>query len=98
MKIKILKNKRDELLKRNDVIFTVHHNGSPTPSRTEVRKEIAGVLKVDVERVYIRRMEGVTGTNMTIGEAHIYDTPEYAKAVEPKHIILRHSSLNKEKE
>ncbi|MBS7623985.1 30S ribosomal protein S24e [Candidatus Bathyarchaeota archaeon] len=98
MKIKVLKNRRDEILKRNEIIFTVHHDNSPTPSRVEVRREIASMFKVDIERVYIRRMEGVTGTNMTIGEAHIYDSPEYAKAIEPKHIILRHSPLSKEKE
>ncbi|MEM2434737.1 MAG: 30S ribosomal protein S24e [Candidatus Bathyarchaeia archaeon] len=91
MKIKILNNKRNELLKRNEIIFTLHHDGAPTPSRIEVRKELASMLKVDEDRVYIRRMESVTGAAMSVGEAHLYNSPENAKAIEAKHIILRSS-------
>lgn len=91
LKIRILNNKRNELLKRNEVIFIVYHNGAPTPSRVEVRKGLASALKVDVDRVYIRKVESTTGAATSIGEAHLYDSTEDAKAIEAKHIILRSS-------
>lgn len=91
MKVNMIGNKRNELLKRNEIIFSVSHEGSPTPSRVEVRREIARILKVDVERVYIRRMESVTGRAASIGEAHIYDSQEHANTIEPEHIIERDS-------
>ncbi|MCX8170822.1 MAG: 30S ribosomal protein S24e [Candidatus Bathyarchaeota archaeon] len=91
MKIKILNNTRNELLKRNEISFILHHDGAPTPSRMEVREELARVLKVDVDRIYIRKMKSVTGASMTIGEAHLHDSPENARIIEPKHIILRFS-------
>ncbi|MBS7639303.1 MAG: 30S ribosomal protein S24e [Candidatus Bathyarchaeia archaeon] len=95
MKISVISNKRNELLKRNEVIFSISHNGSPTPSRIEVRREIARILKVDAERVYIRKIESVTGAAASIGEAHIYDSQDQAKIIEPEHIIRRNTQQNK---
>jgi ribosomal protein S24E len=34
-------------------------------------------------------LETKTGTRQTIGLAHVYDDPEHALKVEPKHIIDR---------
>lgn len=97
MKINIVSNKRNDLLKRNEIIFSVVHEHAPTPSRIEVRRELARILKVDVERVYVRRMESATGASMAMGEAHIYDSEEHAKRIEPEHIIMRNSPQTKEK-
>jgi small subunit ribosomal protein S24e len=98
LKIKIIENKRNELLKRNEVIFSLLHEGAPTPSRIEVRKEIAKVLKTDINKVYVRKIETMTGTRTSIGEAYIYDSPEQAKVIEPKYIIIRNSPQIKREE
>ncbi|MBS7606807.1 MAG: 30S ribosomal protein S24e [Candidatus Bathyarchaeia archaeon] len=97
MKINIISNRRNELLKRNEIIFSVIHERAPTPSRIEVRRELARILRVDVERVYVRKVESVTGASMTMGEAHVYDSEEHAKQIEPEHIIMRNSPQTKEK-
>lgn len=60
-----------------------------TPTRSEVRREIAVLLKAELDRVWIRKMETKTGTNLTVGLAHVYDDPAKALQVEPKHIIRR---------
>ncbi len=91
MKVKIVSNKRNEILKRNEIIFSVSHENSPTPSRLEVRRELARILKTDIERVYVRRMESTTGLLTAIGEAHVYDSLSQASQVEPKHIMRRNS-------
>lgn len=63
-----------------------------TPSRAEVRRELAVLLKVDLERVWIRRMETRTGTHRTTGLAHVYDDAAKALQMEPEHIIRRNRS------
>lgn len=98
MKIKIVSNKRNELLKRSEVIFIVSHEGGPTPSRIEVREKLARTLNVEEDRVYIRKMETTTGTMTTMGEAHVYDSPDQARTFEPKHIIVRNVPQKGEKE
>ncbi|MEM1514660.1 MAG: 30S ribosomal protein S24e [Candidatus Bathyarchaeia archaeon] len=91
MRIKILSNKRNELLKRSEVIFTLSHEGGPTPSRVEARRDLANTLHVNDDKVYIKKMETATGTTITVGEAHIYDSLDQAKILEPKHIIIRNT-------
>jgi len=54
-----------------------------------VRRELAAMLKADLETVWVRRLETKTGTRRTIGLAHVYDDPARALAVEPEHIIER---------
>jgi len=44
---------------------------------------------VDEEKVYVKKIETKTGTNITFGEANIYDFVSQAEYVEPEHIILR---------
>ncbi|MBS7640833.1 MAG: 30S ribosomal protein S24e [Candidatus Bathyarchaeia archaeon] len=95
--VKIMDTKRNDLLRRNEVFFIVSHNG-PTPSRIEIREKLANLLRIDVDRVYIVRMKTMTGARNTKGEAHIYDSPEQAKAIEPKHIIARNTPQKEEGE
>lgn len=95
--VKVENTKYNELLKRKEVFFVVSHEGGPTPSRFEVREKLAGIFGVDVDRVYIVRMETITGNMTARGEAHIYDSHEQAKLIEQKHIILRNIP-KKEKE
>jgi len=98
LKIKIISSRRNELLKRNEIIFSLSHEESPTPSRIDIRKEIARVFKTETDKVYIRRIETVTGTTTSIGEAHIYDSPEWVKQIEPEHIIVRNNPQIKKEE
>jgi small subunit ribosomal protein S24e len=98
LKIKVIENKRNELLKRNEAILSLLHEGSPTPSRIEARKEIARILKTDIDGVYVRKIETMTGAGISICEAYIYDSPEQAKRIEPEHIIVRNSPQTRKEE
>jgi small subunit ribosomal protein S24e len=91
VKLKIISNRRNELLKRNEIIFNVSHENSPTPSRLDVKRELARILKIDAERVYVRRVESTTGLSISMGEAHVYDSPDQASLVEPKYVMRRNS-------
>lgn len=95
MRIEITSQKRNDLLNREEVVFEILHEKAGTPPRLKVREMVAGALKVDLERVYIKRLETKTGSMVTVGEANIYDSVEDAMRVEPKHIILRNKPKEK---
>ena len=92
MKVKIVSKEQNPLLKRKEVTFRIEHdkNGG-TPTRVEVRKQLATLLKTDLELVYIKHMETKTGTMVAVGEANAYESIEQANLIEPKHVIARNA-------
>ena len=78
------------LIERREVTFEIDE--AATPKRVDVRRELAVMLKADLDRVWVRRMETKTGTHRTVGLAHVYDDAAQALEVEPKHIIERNQS------
>ncbi len=90
MKIEIIAEKQNPMLKRNEVQFRVDHaeTGS-TPPRLEIRKAVASALKTGVDAVFIRKFETKTGTSMAFGVANVYDSVEQAKLIEPEYIVNR---------
>jgi ribosomal protein S24E len=90
MKLRILSKEYNPLLKRKEVTFQVEHTETGgTPNRFEIRKQLAALLKTDLELIYVRKIETRTGTMTAVGEANAYDFVEQAKIVEPKHIVVR---------
>ena len=98
MKVTITKRQRNELLKRDEVLFRVDHQGSGTPSRLEIRKKLADLLSLEEERVYVSKFETKTGSMTAVGEAKAYDSLDLAKYAEPEHIVLRNSPKVEKKE
>jgi ribosomal protein S24E len=90
MKVNIISKKQNLLLKRKEVTFSVDHaQTGGTPSRGEVSKQLASLLKTKPELVYVKNLETKTGTMVAVGEANVYDLTEQANLLEPKHIIAR---------
>jgi len=50
---------------------------------------LAVLLKVELDRVWVRSIETKTGTRTTVGLAHVYKDPGKALVVEPDYIIQR---------
>jgi small subunit ribosomal protein S24e len=99
LKIKILSQKRNPLLKRQEVTFEVDHSQEgETSTRVEVRQSLANMLKVDLDRVFVERVETKTGTTIALGEANAYESPEQARLVEREHIIARNAPPAKSEE
>ena len=97
MKVRITSEEYNPLLKRKEVAFEVEHGETGgTPSRFEVRKQLAVSLKIDPELVYVKKMKTKTGTMIAVGEANAYDSIEQAKLVEPEHIIARNTPPEKQ--
>ena len=90
MNLTITSTETNPLFKRREVEFRVEEPS--TPSRSSVRIELAVALRVEMNQVYVREMKTRSGTRTTLGVAHIYEDPETALRVEPKHIIERNMS------
>ena len=92
MKIKILYQKYNPLLKRKEVVFELDHReeGATIP-RLGLRSNLAEMLKTKPGLVFVEKVETKTGTMTALGEANAYETPEQAKLVEREHIIARNT-------
>ncbi len=90
MKVKILSQKYNSLLRRKEVVFEVDHSqeGQTTP-RLELRQNLAEMLKTKSNLVFVEKVETKTGTMIALGEANSYESLEQAKLVEREHIITR---------
>jgi ribosomal protein S24E len=92
MKVSITSKQQNNLMKRKEVSFCVDHSDiGGTPARAEVINQLASVLKIKRELVYVTSMQTKTGTMTTVGKANVYDSVEQAKSLEPKHIIARNA-------
>jgi ribosomal protein S24E len=99
MKLNIISKEQNPLMKRKEVTFSIEHaQTGGTPTRIEVRKQLATLLKTDLDLVYVKQLETKTGTMVAIGEANAYDSVEQAKLVEPEHIIARNTAPEKPEE
>jgi len=99
MEIKIISQKENPLLKRKEISFEVEHSQiGNTPPRLEIRKAVAEHLKKNLDLVFIKKFETKTGTHIATGIAHVYDSLEQAKSIEPKYIIKRNMPTEKPKE
>lgn len=96
MKTVITSTKNNPLIGRRELNFLIEEPS--TPSRSEIRRDIAVTMQVDLDRVYIKKYETITGTNKTVGLAHIYDEAEIALKVEPEHVITKNKKEPKVKE
>lgn len=96
MKMRVISTRLNPLLDRREIYFEIVDDS--TPSRDRVRKELAAHLKVDLERVWIRKLETQTGTHRTIGRAHVYEKGSRALLIEPKYIINRNKAEIRSKE
>ena len=96
MDIKVLEEKKNPLLQRREVKFSVSHNLG-TPSRDEIKAKIAAYLNSKPELVIIERMRSQFGKRETQGYAKIYETVERMKSVETEHIVQRNAKKEPKK-
>jgi small subunit ribosomal protein S24e len=96
MDIKVLEEKKNPLLQRREVKFSVSHNLG-TPSRDDIKAKIAAYLNSKPELVIIDNMKSEFGKRETKGYAKIYETAERLKSVETEHIVQRNEKKKEAK-
>ncbi len=90
LKTDLTSTKDNPLLGRREINFEIKEQS--TPSRAEVRRDIAVIMKTDLDKVWVRQIETKTGTHTTVGLVHVYDDAAKALQVEPEHIIKRNQA------
>jgi ribosomal protein S24E len=99
MKVRVIDHHHNSLLKRREVTFEAEHDlHEGTPTRAELRKNLAEILKANINLIFIKKAVTKTGSLLTVGEANVYDAAEQVEIVEAEHIINRNIPPAKPKE
>ncbi|KYK26244.1 hypothetical protein AYK26_05550 [Euryarchaeota archaeon SM23-78] len=94
MNIKIANDEKNPLFKRREVKAKLGYDNK-TPSRLEIRKQIAKKLGVKEELIVVKRIKPDYGTPAAELEFNIYDDEKTLKEIEEEYMVSRH--LSKEK-
>jgi len=76
MKIEIVSQKKNPLVGREDIHMRINHEGQRTPSRQEMLKEIAHLLKTNDEHIIIDRIFTVQGQAVSDAKVLAYEKKE----------------------
>ena len=77
------------ILHRQELIIHIDHSKGGTPTRANVRDQIAAQLTKKKDTVYVISLNTRAGTQTTYARIHVYDSEDYAKKLEPEYIHLR---------
>jgi small subunit ribosomal protein S24e len=75
MDFKITSDRRNELLKRREITFTLGYDKA-TPSRSEVMGKVCAILNLNEKTVVLDQVKSRFGTRVVTGSARIYDDEE----------------------
>ncbi|MCX6649456.1 MAG: 30S ribosomal protein S24e [Candidatus Bathyarchaeota archaeon] len=87
MKLELTSTKINKVVGRKELAFKVDE--ASTPSRADVRRDIAVLMRTELDNVYVRKLKTKAGTRKITGVAHVYNDAATALAIEPKYIITR---------
>lgn len=96
MNMQIIDKTENPLLDRLEVDFSVDYFQEATPSRDELRSELASQLDVEKEKVIISYLHNEFGRSSGVGYAHVYDSVDSALRLERDYLLERHGMRDKE--
>ena len=86
--LQITNDRRNELLKRRELSFTLGYTGS-SPSRSEVMGKICAILNLDEKKVVLDSVKTRFGERKMLGIARVYDEEETLKKTERPYLMER---------
>ncbi len=90
MEIEITEENENQLLKRKEVMFKLHHEEEgASPRREAARNALIKALKCSSNLLVIDKMDTEFGKRETVGYAKVYENEERLKEIERKHILKR---------
>jgi small subunit ribosomal protein S24e len=93
--LKITSDRRNELLMRRELSFTLGYTGS-TPSRSEVMGKVCAILNLDEKKVVLDSVKTRFGERKMLGIARVYDDEEMMKKIERPYLRERGKPKPKE--
>ncbi len=97
MKIEIIKDEKNVLLDRRDIVCNVISEGT-TASRENVKNMLVALLDTKSELMILDRMNTQYGTQNILGYARLYNDLQQLQAVEPAYMIARNATKESGKE
>ncbi len=88
MEIEILGKVENLILNRIEIAAEINHEGKPTPTRAEIRKQLAAELGADENLLVIKKIETGFGTSSKC-DAILYKSREELEKTEAKYILKR---------
>ncbi|OPX61714.1 MULTISPECIES: 30S ribosomal protein S24e [unclassified Methanoregula] len=88
MDIEITSDKRNELLSRREVQFTLKYDGA-TPSRMQIIGKICALLNIKEHQITLDTLHSSFGKTEITGSARIYDNEESRNKTERPHLAAR---------
>lgn len=89
MDLKVNQDTYNPLLKRKELSVEVEHENAGSPSRVSLREAVASKFSTKTENVFVLEIATRTGSQSSICEIQVYDDPDTAKKIVPKHIQIR---------
>ncbi|MGC9108110.1 MAG: 30S ribosomal protein S24e [Infirmifilum sp.] len=95
--IKVIKDRFNKLIPRQEIIVEINHFGSGTPSRQQIAERVKNALAIPANKVVVvRKAVTAYGSYVTRALLHVYDSIERAKAFEPKYILKRNGLVQEQ--
>lgn len=88
MDFKIESDKRNELLSRREIQFTLTYEGA-TPSRMQIIGKLCALANVKEHQVVIDSLKSNFGKTVVSGMARVYDTEDAKKKTERAYLSAR---------
>ena len=88
MDFEITSDKRNELLSRKEVQFTLKYDGA-TPSRMQIIGKLCALLNVKEHQVTLDTLHSSFGKTELTGSARVYDSEESRNKTERPHLTAR---------
>jgi small subunit ribosomal protein S24e len=88
MDFEITSDKRNELLSRREVQFTLKYEGA-TPSRMQIIGKLCALLNIKEPQITLDTLHGSFGKTEITGSARIYDSEESRNKTERPHLAAR---------
>ncbi|MFH1240556.1 MAG: 30S ribosomal protein S24e [Candidatus Diapherotrites archaeon] len=95
MKVNIVSKQKNPLLHREEIEFEIN-KAKTTPSRKELREQIAALCNADSELVIIDDVRHSFGTDYVRGKSRVYESKEGLSKSELAYKVKRHSEKKKE--
>ncbi len=97
MDFEITIDKRNELLSRREVQFTLKYDGA-TPSRMQIIGKLCALLNIKEHQITLDTLHSNFGKMEINGSARIYDSEEVRNKTERPHLAARGMPKPKSKE
>ncbi len=95
MDFEIIEEKKNDLMKRNELLVEVKHPGKPTPKKIDVLAAVCAKKNFKKENTILKRFTTLYGSNKSRGWVFAYESEESMKGAESPKIIVK--GLGKEK-